>query len=288
MDALLTIGLPISLAFIMLTLGLSLAWSDFGAVLKQPLPFLIGAFAQLVLVPTTAFLLLGVVTLPPELAFGVMLLAFCPGGVTTNLMARFARGDVALSISLTGLISLISVVTLPLLVSWASTRFLGEAAPPVDVTGLAIAMFLITAVPVLIGMTFRQLRPAVAERIEPGASQIGAGLFVVIVLAALAANWRLLMENVGTLGPILVALNVLLLAMGYGLARLFRVQPDKARTISVEAGVQNGTLGITVAGLLAAGPVLGPFAVPSGVYGITMYLVTLPVIFGLFRPLNRR
>lgn len=280
---LLTVGLPLALAIIMFTLGLGLAPADFGRVAARPRAFLTGAVAQLVVLPLTAFALLSLFPLPPGLAFGVMLLAFCPGGVTTNMLTRWAGGDLALSISLTGVISLVSVVTLPIFVALAAGHFLDTAPGAVNVTSLGLAMVAITLVPVLLGMALRAVAPALTARLEVPARVLGAVLFTVILLGALASNWSLFAGNIAALGPILVVLNLVLLAAGYGLARLVGLGPDSARAISIEGGVQNGTLGITVAGLLVALPGAEGAALPSAVYGVTMYLVTLPVVFGLFR-----
>lgn len=284
MDILLTVGLPLSLAFIMFSLGLGLTFADFGRVLTTPKAFVIGLIAQVAAIPVTAFLLLQVFSLTPTLAFGVMILAFCPGGVTSNILTKLARGDLALSITLTAVISLLSVITVPPLVAWSAGYFLGEAAPDINVTSLAIAMFLITAVPVLIGVVLHHLAPALVQRIEPILAKAAALLFVLIVIAALAANWAVFVENLAILGPVLIALNVLLLGVGLVISRAAGLNGAQSNAIAIEAGVQNSTLGITVAGLIAVGEAgLGPFALPSGVYGITMYLVTLPVIFLFLR-----
>ncbi|MCL4104848.1 UNVERIFIED_CONTAM: hypothetical protein GTU68_018555 [Idotea baltica] len=268
----------------MFSLGLGLTFADFARVLKAPKAFSIGLIAQVLLIPLTAFLLLQVFTLPPALAFGVMILAFCPGGVTSNILTKLAGGDLALSITLTAVISLLSVATVPPLVAWSAAHFMGEAAPDINVTSLAISMFMITAVPVLIGLLLHHFKTDLARRLEPVMAKAASALFVLIVLAALAVNWALFLENLGGLGPILISLNVILLALGFALSRIFILSRPQGKAISIEAGVQNSTLGITVAGLIAAeGSGLGPFALPSGVYGITMYLVTLPVIFLVLR-----
>jgi BASS family bile acid:Na+ symporter len=283
MDILLNVGLPLSLAFIMFSLGLGLTFVDFGRVLNAPKAFCIGLVAQVAAVPLTAFILLHVFTLSPALAFGVMILAFCPGGVTSNILTKLAGGDLALSITLTAVISLLSVLTVPPLVAWSARYFMGEAAPAIDVTSLAIAMFVITAVPVLIGLLLHHFKPDLAQKIEPAMAKAAALLFVLIVVAALAANWSVFIGNLSILGPVLIALNLLLLALGLGISKAAGLPGTQSSAVAIEAGVQNSTLGITVAGLIAADGGLGPFALPSGVYGITMYLVTLPVIFLILR-----
>ncbi|MEL7466757.1 MAG: bile acid:sodium symporter [Pseudomonadota bacterium] len=277
---LLDVFLPLSLAFIMFSLGLGLTIADFTRVVRLPKAFAIGAFAQIALLPVVAYLLLQVFALPPELALGVMILSFCPGGVTSNILTKLSGGAVALSVTLTAVVSLLSVVTVPLLVDWSATEFMGLAAPDVDVTALAVAMFAITAVPVALGVALRAAATGFADRTEPWVSRIATVLFVVIVVGALASNWALFVDNLATLGPLLILMNVVLLALGVVLARLGGLNAADSTAIALETGVQNATLGITVAGLIAADPsgALSAYALPAGVYGITMYAVAAPFI----------
>jgi BASS family bile acid:Na+ symporter len=284
MGVLLEVFLPLSLAFIMISLGISLTIADFARVAKTPIGFSIGALAQVVLLPVIAFCLLMVFPLPPELALGVMILSFCPGGVTSNILTRLAGGTLALSITLTAVFSLLAVITVPLLVVWNAEYFMGVAAPDVQVTSLGIAMFLITAVPVGIGIACRHLMPSFADRIESGAAKIATVLFVVIVVGALASNWDVFAANIGLIGPVLILLNVIMLAVGFGLAKAAGLSHADSVAISLEAGVQNATLGIAVGGLIAGvSDGIPTLAMPSGVYGITMYFVTLPFILWMRR-----
>lgn len=280
MGVLLEVVLPLSLAFIMFSLGVSLTIADFTRVVKTPLGFSVGALAQIVLLPLIAFCLLMIFPLPPELALGVMILSFCPGGVTSNILTRLSGGTLALSISLTAVFSLLAVVTVPFLVAWSADYFMGLDAPEVDVTALGIAMFVITAVPVAIGVSVRHFAPGFVDRIEGASAKIATTLFVIIVVAALASNWDVFASNIGVVGPALVALNVITLAVGFILAKVAGLNHADSVAISLEAGVQNATLGITVGGLIAGvAEGIPTLAMPSGVYGITMYFVTLPFIF---------
>ena len=280
MGVLLEVVLPLSLAFIMFSLGVSLTISDFTRVARTPLGFSVGALAQVILLPVIAFCLLMVFPLPPELALGVMILSFCPGGVTSNILTRLAGGTLALSITLTAVFSLLAVITVPLLVAWSADHFMGVAAPEVDVTSLGIAMFLITAIPVAIGVALRHFAPALADRIEGAAAKIATVLFVIIVIGALASNWDVFAANIGVIGPVLIVLNIVMLAVGFGLAKFAGLNHPDSIAVSLEAGVQNATLGITVGGLIAGvAEGIPALAMPSGVYGITMYFVTLPFIF---------
>ena len=279
MDILINVVLPLALAIIMLSLGIGLTGADFARVAARPKAFVNGAVSLVILVPVTAYAIATLFGLPPELAVGMMLLSLCPGGVTSNMISKLARGDVALSVSLTAVVSLLSILTVPILAAWAVTHFMGAQAPEVSVTSLAIAMFLITTLPVLIGVTIRHFASAFAIRVEPVLSTIATVLFVVIVLAALAGNWTLFVENLGTLGPALILLNAILMVLGFALARLAALTVFSAKTVSIETGIQNATLGITLAALISGqSEGFSTMALPSAVYGITMYLVAIPFV----------
>jgi len=279
LDSLITVFLPLALAVIMFSLGLGLTVADFARVAAQPKAFGIGAFSQLVTIPAVAFLIATAFGLPPELAVGLMILSLCPGGVTSNILTKLARGDLALSISLTGIISLVAVFTMPPLVAFFARQFMGLEAPPVDVTRLGISMFLITAAPVVIGVLARRFAEGMALAIEPFVEKLALVLFVIVVVGALAANWTLFVANLAVLAPSLVVLNLALLAIGLGLGRVFALGPAQSTAIAIETGIQNATLGITVGSLIAEqASALPPFSLPSGVYGITMYLVTIPFV----------
>ncbi len=280
MGLLLSVFLPLSLAFIMFSLGLGLTIADFSRVVRLPKAFLIGAVAQLVLLPAVAYLLLQAFNLPGVLALGVMILAFCPGGVTSNIITKLADGDLALSITLTAVISLLSVLTVPPLVAYFATALMGTDAPDVNVTSIGITMFLLTAVPVGIGVAVRHFATGFADKALGFVSKLATVLFVIIVIGALASNWSLFIDNIAVLGPILIVLNILMLAVGYGVARLGGLNLDQTKTVAIEAGVQNSTVGITVGSLIMASATGFPeVSLPAGVYGITMYAVTLPFVF---------
>lgn len=279
MDLLINVGLPLSLAIIMLSLGIGLEAADFRRVLTRGYPFAIGAISQVVLIPLAAFTTVTMFGLPAEIAVGVMLLSFCPGGVTSNILAKFAKGDVALSVSLTAVISLLSILTVPILAAWSIDYFMGETAPEVSIGALATALFLITTLPVAIGVSIRHFARAFAVRIDNPLSTLASILFVLIVLAALAGNWQFFIENLSSIGAALIVLNITLLLIGLGLARIAKLTWDEAKTISVETGIQNSAMGITLAALIT-GTTTGfsPLAVPAAVYGITMYVVVTPFI----------
>ena len=279
MDFLINVVLPVSLAIIMLSLGVGLTLGDFARVFGRLRAFGVGAVAQVVLLPLAAYVVARAFGLAPEFAVGFMILSFCPGGVTSNMISKLANGDVALSVSLTAVISLLSIITVPLLTTWAVGHFMGEAAPEVSVTSLAIAMFLITTLPVAIGVTLRHVAPGFAAAIDRPLSLVATILFVLIVVAALAGNWGIFVENLATLGPALITLNLSLLVIGLLIASWLGLGWGERKTISIETGVQNATLGITLATLIAPGVEgFSTFALPSAVYGITMYLCALPFV----------
>ncbi len=279
MDLLISVGLPLSLAIIMLSLGVGLEIADFRRVLTRGYPFAIGALCQVVLLPISAFATVKLFALPPEIAVGFMILSFCPGGVTSNILSKLAKGDVALSVSLTAVISLLSMLTVPFLAAWSIAHFMGADAPEVSITGLAIAMFLITTLPVAIGISIRHFATGFANRIESGLSKLATVLFVLVVLAALAANWQTFTENLGIMGGGLITLNIALLLIGLGIAIAANLSWDEAKTVSIETGIQNSTLGITLAALITGTESgFSPLALPSAVYGITMYVVAVPFL----------
>ena len=273
--------LPIILAFIMFSLGLGLKGKDFSRILKFPIAFGAGLLNQVVLLPLIALALAHAFGLSNVFAVGLMILALCPGGVTSNILAKMAGGNAPLSISLTAVTSLLSILTVPLILAFSVNYFMGEEAPPVDVTRLGLTMFLITAVPVAIGMVLTSKFPSLVDKIALKVSRTAVGLFVIIIVAALAKNWEVFSSNLGTLGPVAVLLNIVMLLLGLVSAKALRLDKRDATTISIESGVQNGTLAIAVGSIIATvdGEILPPETVPAAVYSITMYVVCVPFVF---------
>lgn len=279
MDVLISVVLPLGLAFIMFTLGVGLTAADFARVGQRPLAFFIGALNQSILLPLVTFICVLAFGIRAEMAVGFMILAACPGGVTSNVISKLAKGDVALSVSLTAVISLASVVTVPLILGLSMGYFMGDAAPEIDITKTAVTMFALTVVPVTLGLGARAVAPAAMTRAEPKLSAVATILFAVIVLAALAANWALFVENIVVIGPALLVLLAALTTIGFVVPRLLGRSVTEAKTISVETGVQNSTLGIAVAAIIVGGEGgFTAYALPSAVYGILMYLIILPVV----------
>lgn len=272
--------LPLSLIFIMFSLGLSLTVNDFKNVARQPKVLTVGLINQMVLLPLITFGIILLFGLSNEMAVGLMILACCPGGVTSNIITRMAKGDTALSISYTAVVSIATVVTLPVITGFSIHYFMGEAAPPINVLSLGITMFLITAIPVAIGLLVHHKAQDFTRSFEPRASKISAFLFVIIVIGALASEWDAFVTNVAILGPGIVTLIILMLLVGYGTAHLFKMSEPQAVSVAIATGIQNATVGITVGNLiLSGGEGLSVLSLPSGVYGILMYLVCLPMVF---------
>ena len=281
-NVIIDVVLPLSLAFIMFSLGLGLTASDFGLVFTEPKAFAIGITNQMLVLPIIGFSVATIVGLSGEMAVGLMILACCPGGVTSNILTKLAKGDTALSISYTAVVSVVTVISLPLIIGFSMDHFMGEAAPDIDILSLGVTMFMLTALPVTVGMLMRRYSPDRTDKIEPGASKLAAGLFVIIVIAAIVSEFDTLMDNLGTLGPAVIILNVVMLGIGWSSASVLGLNEQRATTVAIESGIQNASVGITVGGLIlapAAGATLSTLSLPSGVYGVLMYLVIAPFLF---------
>jgi BASS family bile acid:Na+ symporter len=272
MNVVTDIVLPGALAFIMFSMGLSLRIADFKRVLDQPKAAIVGLTAQMVFLPLVAFALVlawrAVFGLNPSLAVGFVIIAACPGGVTSNLMTHMARGDTALSISLTAVSSVLSAITIPLIVNAATALFLGAEAPPLPILGTVAGVFAIVTLPVVLGMLVRGLASHAAVRIEPVCRRAAIGLFVVIVLAAVALEWRLLAENFLDVVPLVLLLNLSTMAIGWSAARGARLTRERTIAITLEAGLQNGTLAVLIAATFLADETM---VVPGAIYSILMF-----------------
>jgi BASS family bile acid:Na+ symporter len=278
MGTIISIVLPLSLAFIMFALGVGLRLRDFGRVLTRPLAFLVGALNQIVLLPLVGLLIILGFGLEGAFAVGVMILAACPGGVTSNILTRFAKGDVALSVTLTAVISLTSVITVPILLSFAYTRFLGADAGSINITSTAGTMFALTVIPVGLGMVLRLILPTRMQQAETQIARVASALFVVIVFGALASNWQIFVDNLMLLGPALITMLIALTLIGLFASRFLGRSWLEAKTISIETGVQNAALGLTVVNVAAGADALGPVSLPIAVYGVVMYLIIFPIL----------
>ena len=273
MGFLVDVVLPLALAFIMLALGLGLTFDDFARVVRRPRDFAVGALSQIVLLPAVAFALASVWPMAPELALGLMIVAAAPGGVTSNILTAFARGDVALSISLTAVISLLSVITIPVIVVFAYAQFIGEqTGKDISVAGTAIGVFLIVAVPVLVGLMVRRFAESFALRVEPAARKVSAVLFVLVLAGAIIDQRANIVPYFAQAGLVTLVLNLLMMTIAWLLARTFATGPTQRIAIAIECGLQNGTLAIAVAVLLFGG---GLATVPAATYSLIMFATAL-------------
>ena len=273
--------LSVGLALIMLSLGLSLQPADFSRALGQPRALMGGAVAQLILLPLVAFALLRLFGLTGDLALGVMILSCCPGGITSNVMTRLSRGDVALSISYTALASLVTAFTLPVVLSLTAPLLLTSQTLEMSILPLSLKVFSISTVPVVIGVWIAQQAPGFCKRNRQKAERLANLLFVLIVAGTLISQWSVFTSNLKTIGPTLLALNLLMLAIGLSLGNLLKMPTEQTTSLSIEAGFQNGTVGIVVGSLLGPDLMqsqLNSFSLPSAVYGVLMTVTILPFI----------
>ena len=261
--------LPLALAFIMFSLGLGLTGADFLRIARQPRDFLVGMASQILVLPLVAFALLAVFPVSPEIALGVMIIAAAPGGVTSNILTALGRGDVALSISMTAVVSLLCVVTIPLVVVFAYSHFIGgAAAQDISVTKTAVSVFVIVTVPVLLGMAVRHFAGGFSARIEPAARHVATGLFVLVLLGAIVQQRDNIIPFFAEAGEVTLALNIVMMAVAYGLAKVAATGPRQRVAIAIECGLQNGTLAIAVATLLFGG---GLAIIPAATYSVIMF-----------------
>ena len=238
---------PIILALIMLGLGLGLKLEDFTRVLKTPKDFIVGFVSQLIILPLVAYLLIIILKTPPEIAIGVMIIAAAPGGVTSNIMTKFADGDVALSISLTAIISLLSIITVPFII-FTSADFFGitNIAENISMIGIAFKMFLVVTVPVILGMIIRKFAENfVASKVEIF-NKLNIVLFAIFFFAAFYEERENLINLLKQAGLIALILNVTMMIVAFYIAKFFATGVAQRRCISLEAGLQNGTLAVFV------------------------------------------
>tara|TARA_B000000565_G_scaffold246383_1_gene214932 strand:+ start:2325 stop:3152 length:828 start_codon:yes stop_codon:yes gene_type:complete len=268
----------------MFTLGLGLTSSDFTNLIYKPKPFFIGIMNQMLILPLVAFIIISTLGITKEVAVGMMILASCPGGVTSNMITKLAQGDTALSISYTAVISILTIFTLPIITGVSMNHFMGADAPPLNILSLGLTMFFITAVPVGIGMLVRSKKKSFADTFDPTATRISTVLFVIIILGALASEWDTFVNNFFQLGPAIVLLIVIMLFVAYTSSNWLKMNKKQSITVAIESGIQNGTVGITVGNLIlnpASG--LSILSIPSGVYSILMYFICLPFVFWYVR-----
>ncbi|MBG76257.1 MAG: Pantothenate precursors transporter PanS [Alphaproteobacteria bacterium MarineAlpha5_Bin12] len=269
--------LPLALAFIMFSLGLGLTGEDFLRVAKQPKDFFVGAFSQIIALPLIALLLVSFWPLSPELAIGVMIIAAAPGGATSNILTSFAKGDVALSISLTAIISLLCVFTIPFIII-TSVDFLSTdiGNQNINLMDIALSMFLIVTVPVLLGMTCKKFLSKTSLSFEPLAKKISAGLFVLVLMGAILSERENIVSYFSQAGAITLVLNLIMMSFAFYIAKLLGSGKKQRKSITIECGLQNGTLAIVVATSIFGG---GVYLIPAATYSLIMFATSLIFVY---------
>ena len=269
---------PIILALIMLGLGLGLKVEDFTRVLKTPKDFFVGFVSQLIILPIVAYLLIIILKTPPEIAIGVMIIAAAPGGVTSNILTKFANGDVALSITLTAIISLISIVTVPFII-FTSADLLGitNITENISMIGIALKMFLVVTVPVIIGMIIRKFAENFVASKAEIFNKLNIVLFVIFFIAAFYEERENFINFFKQAGLIALVLNITMMVIAFYLAKYFASGIAQRKAISLECGLQNGTLAIFVSTQIFGADIL--YATPTAAYGLTMYITGFIFVF---------
>ena len=268
---------PIALALIMLTLGLGLTGQDFLRVIKQPKDFIIGLICQLILLPIIAFILIKIFNTPIELALGVMIIAAAPGGVTSNVLTKFANGDVALSVSLTAVISLISIISVPFIIfKSADLLQITNISKEISIIGISMKMFLVVTLPVFLGMLIRKFATYFIDSKRQLIQTISIILFAFVFAAIWIEEWENIISYIVQAGTITLTLNVVMMMIAYYLAKFLASGVAQRKCISLECGLQNGTLAVFVASQLFNDIT---FLIPTAAYALIMFITSLIFVF---------
>jgi BASS family bile acid:Na+ symporter len=263
--------LPLSLAIIMLGMGMTLIISDFTRILKKPKDILIGLTNQLIFLPIIGFSLAIAFNLSPVMAVGLMILATCPGGPTSNLITQVCRGNIALSVTLTAITSILSVLTIPFILSYALEYFGTDTNVTIKLPILdtILQIMVITIIPISIGMLIRRFKIKFAQRLEKSMRIASTVIFALVFLAVLAANFNIIGKAMREVGLVTLLLNIITMGFGYLTARLFKLNLKSAISITVESGIQNGTLAFVIATSILNNVEMG---IPTGAYAIWMFI----------------
>ena len=263
---------PICLAIIMFGLGLGLTVSDFTRVVKNPKDFIVGFISQVILLPIIALILISIITLPLEIAVGVMIVAAAPGGVTSNILTKFAGGDVALSVTLTAVVSLLSILTVPFIV-FNAADFIGlEITKEISMINIAIKMFFVVTVPVIFGMIVRSLMSDFIISKTLIIQRISVILFLIVFISIWVEEWDRIISFITRAGLIALILNLTMIFVGYYIAKIFASGIPQRKCISLECGLQNGTLAVFVATQLFDEIV---YMVPTAAYALVMFVTSI-------------
>jgi len=264
---------PIALALIMLGLGLGLTVNDFLRVVKIPRDFLVGFLCQVILLPIIAFILIKIIPMPLEIALGVMVIAAAPGGVTSNVLTKFANGDVALSVSLTAIVSILSILTVPFII-FTSADLLGvsEINREISMTSMSLKMFFVVTIPVIFGMIIRSLMTDFIMGKTLLVQRISVILFMIVFISIWIEEWDRIISFITRAGLVAFILNIVMIFTGYYVAKYFTSGVAQRKCISLECGLQNGTLAVFVATQLFNDIV---FMVPTAAYALIMFVTSI-------------
>ena len=269
---------PIALALIMLGLGMSLTIQDFLRVIKIPKDFLVGFICQLILLPIVALSLALLLSLPAELALGLMLIACAPGGVTSNVLTKFADGDVALSITLTAIVSLISIISVPFIMFTSIDFFEIGIVKEISMTAISLKMFAVVTVPVIIGMLIKYFAKDFINKQASLIQKISVVLFALVFAAIYIEEWDNIITYIVNAGVVALILNVSMMIIGFYAAKFFASGVAQQRCISIECGLQNGTLALFV-GIQIFGENITTYIVPTAAYALIMMVTSIIFIF---------
>ncbi|WP_107670203.1 bile acid:sodium symporter family protein [Cyanothece sp. BG0011] len=264
--------LPLALFIIMMGMGLGLKIVDFQRILIEPKGVFFGLIAQLIILPIIGFLLAGMFSLTPELAVGVVILAACPGGATSNVISYLLRGNVALSVTLTAISSLITIITIPLVINLGMQTFMAtDTALQLPILKTIIQIAVIIFIPIVLGMLVNYYRPKLASKLEKIVKWLSLFFLGLIIFGLLVKGRADLLPNFLQVGGVTLSLNLVTMFLGYTLATLAKLDEKSTKTITVEVGIQNGTLAITIASVLLNSPTM---AIPAGIYSLLMFVTS--------------
>lgn len=273
---------PVCLAIIMLGLGLGLTTADFTRIVKIPRDFVVGFLSQVILLPIVAFVIVLIIPMPIEIALGLMIISAAPGGVTSNVLTKFANGDVALSVSLTAIVSIIAIFTIPFIV-FNSAEFMGvKINKDISMAAIALKMFFVVTVPVIFGMIVRSLMTDFIISKTLVIQRISIILFLVVFVAIWVEEWDKIVSFITRAGLVAGILNIVMMFLGYYIAKVFASGTPQRKCISLECGLQNGTLAVFVATQLFDDIV---FIVPTAAYALIMFTTSIFFVL-LVRKIN--
>ena len=269
---------PIILALIMLGLGLGLKVEDFTRVFKAPKDFIVGFISQLIILPIVAYLLIIILKTPPEIAIGVMIIAAAPGGVTSNILTKFADGDVALSISLTAIISLISIISVPFIIFTSADLFgITNISQNISMVGIALKMVMVVTIPVILGMIIRKLADSfISSKVEIF-NKLNIVFFIIFFIAAFYEERENILSFIMQAGLIALILNITMMIIAYYIAKTFASGIKQRKCIALECGLQNGTLALFVSTQIFGTDIL--YAIPTGAYALLMYITGFVFVY---------